>query len=123
MSSVTGLNKKGRPSKRCLANTGPRRFLIVEFDGATKDEQTALLIYLATFRKLVLVVDSGGKSLHGWFAASCSDHELRPFFERAVRLGADPALWVPCQFARMPGGTRDTGKRQSVVYFSPGVRR
>jgi hypothetical protein len=121
MSSVSGLNKQGRPSPRCLNNTGPRRFLIVEFDHGTKDEQAALLVYLATFLDLVLVVDSGGKSLHGWFRVRCSDDGLRPFMERAVRLGADSGMWVRCQLARMPGGLRENGARQVVHYFEPGV--
>ena len=32
MSKAFGLNKAGKQSHRCLDNTGPRRFLVVEFD-------------------------------------------------------------------------------------------
>ena len=32
MSAVTGLNQDNEASERCLDNTGPRRFLITEFD-------------------------------------------------------------------------------------------
>ena len=32
MSKATGLNKAGKRSHRCLDNTAPRRFLVVEFD-------------------------------------------------------------------------------------------
>jgi hypothetical protein len=32
MSKASGLNKSNKPSHRCLDNTGPRRFLVVEFD-------------------------------------------------------------------------------------------
>jgi hypothetical protein len=37
----------------------------------------------------------------------------------AVRLGADPHTWLRSQFVRMPEGTRENGKRQTVNYFDP----
>jgi hypothetical protein len=38
----------------------------------------------------------------------------------AAKLGADPALFVRCQWVRFPGGTRtDNGRRQPVIYFRP----
>ena len=67
MSAVTGQTKNDKESKHTLANTGPRRFLIVEFDTGTTDEHAALLLHLGTFAPLVCVVHSGNKSLHGWF--------------------------------------------------------
>jgi hypothetical protein len=39
--------------------------------------------------------------------------------EYAVTLGADPAMWTRSQFARMPDGLRDNGKRQAAFYFNP----
>jgi len=38
MIKETGVGKDGKESKRCLANTGPRRFLVTEFDISEKDE-------------------------------------------------------------------------------------
>ena len=67
MSAVTGRTKDGKESKHTLDNTGPRRFLICEFDTGTADEHAALLLHLGTFAPLVCAVHSGGKSLHGWF--------------------------------------------------------
>lgn len=122
MSAITGQTKDGRESKHTLANTGPRRFLICEFDHGTTDEQAALLLHLGTFAPLVCAVHSGGKSLHGWFlvAGQLEDKVLK-FFRYAVSLGADPATWTRSQFVRMPDGTRDNGKRQTVFYtnFKP----
>ena len=46
MSAVTGRTKDGKVSKHTLANTGPRRFLVCEFDQGTVDEQAALLMHL-----------------------------------------------------------------------------
>ncbi len=37
---------------------------------------------------------------------------------KAVSLGADPATWTRSQFVRMPDGTRDNGKRQTVYFFN-----
>lgn len=142
MKDPTGTNKEGKTSSRCLDNTGPRRFLVVEFDfkAATPDGQptpeapllarlesegrtvqdlcAALLLHLMQFAPLLMAVHSGGKSLHGWFpAAGIPDDTLRSFFALAVRLGADPSTWTPCQLVRLPEGLRDNGQRQSVRFL------
>jgi len=112
--------KDGQLSAHTLDNTGPRRFLVVEFDKGTIDEHAALLLHLASRAPLVLAVHSGNKSLHGWFyCASQPDEKLRRFMGYAVSLGADHATWSRAQFVRMPDGQRDTGKRQTVFFFNP----
>lgn len=122
MSAVTGTTKDGKESKHTLDNTGARRFLICEFDTGTADEHAALLLHLGTFAPLVCAVHSGGKSLHGWFYVHGQpDVKIEKFFRYAVSLGADHATWTRSQFVRMPDGTRDNGKRQTVFYtnFKP----
>jgi hypothetical protein len=120
MSAIEGETKEGKPSKHTLSNTGPRRFLVAEFDTGTTDEHAALLLHLAARAPLVLAVHSGGKSLHGWFyCAGQPDDRLRRFMEYAVTLGADPATWGRSQFVRMPDGTRDNGNRQAVYFLNP----
>ena len=126
MSGRSGHNQEGEVSFRCLANTGPRRFLVVENDAATKEEQARILSHLARFLPLALVVDSAGKSLHGWFWASgIPESAVRLFMEYAVHLGADPHTWVRCQWVRMPGGTRYGNevapRRQDVLYLHPSL--
>lgn len=119
MSAVEGVTKGGKPSRHTLSNTGPRRFLIVEFDSGTTDEHAALLIHLAGYAPLVCAVHSGGKSLHGWFyVQGQSDDKVLRFFRYAVSLGADPATWTRSQFVRMPDGTRHNGNRQTVFFLS-----
>jgi hypothetical protein len=120
MTDKTGITKNGRTSTHTLANTGPRRYLITEFDEGTFDEHAALLLELAQEAPFVLAVLSGGKSLHGWFLVP-NDNEARQrvFMNCAVRLGADRATWTPSQFVRMPDGTRSNGHRQAVIYFNP----
>lgn len=124
MIAVWGRTRTGKPSQHSLEATGARRFLIIEGDGTSKDEQAAVLMFLARCAPLALVVDSGGKSLHGWFFTNGrSDERIAPFFRRACELGADRGLWTRNQFARMPDGTRDNGQRQSVLFFDPEVCR
>jgi hypothetical protein len=112
----------GQLSAHTLENTGPRRFLVIEFDQGSADEQAALLDYLSRRGPLVLVVHSGGKSLHGWFyCVDSPDETLRRFMVLARRLGADLATWRNrSQFVRMPDGRRaPSGNRQTVFYFNP----
>ena len=126
MSALTGLKQDGHVSPRCLDNTGPRRYLVVEQDDGTADEQAAVIAHLADRAPLALVVQSGGKSLHAWFScADTADETIRRFFAYAVELGADPATWTPCQLVRMPDGMRrrpdGSTVRQFVLYFNPSV--
>ena len=120
MTALTGLTKEGKESAHALSNTGPRRFLVIEFDRGSFDEHATLLWHLATYAPLVLAVHSGSKSLHGWFyCASQPEDTLRRFMRYAVSLGADFRTWFNSQFVRMPDGTRDNGNRQAVHYFNP----
>jgi hypothetical protein len=158
MTSFTGRNEDGFISSRTLANTGPRRFLVIEFDfsffdrsgrhstiwhdtldrlatvGRTPQDMCASLLgelsmteQAAGVCRLALVVFSGNKSLQGWFyVAGKTDLELRPFFNLAVTLGADRAMWNRHQLCRMPGGLRisgepgeQRGKLQEIYFFDP----
>lgn len=118
MSAPLGKRKSdGEMSAHTLDNTGPRQNIVVEFDdGATLDEQAARHIWLSEFRKLRMVVFSGSKSLHGWYAAT-DEAEDRKFMDEAVRLGGDPKTWLKSQFVRMPNGQRENGTIQRVEFF------
>jgi hypothetical protein len=147
MSARTWLKANGDSSAKGNANTGRRRNLVVEFDIkpvtdkgeptiwfplvekweaasiAVKDAMAALIEHLRKQGPLMCVVDSGGKSLHAWFHCAGESEEsgssLHKFFEYAVSLGADRATWTVSQFVRMPGGKRDNGNRQTVLYYDP----
>lgn len=145
MSAVKGETQDGKLSFKSNANTGPRRFLVLEFDfsefardGVTptifaplirawrtdgvepKEAQAAIILYLKRRLEPVLVVDSGGKSLHAWFYVEGQTEDvIRATMCHAIRLGADRATYTRSQFVRMPEGTRDNGKRQEVLYFNP----
>jgi hypothetical protein len=125
MTAATGLTKEGKESAHTLANTGPRRFLVVEFDQGIggrhnwPDQHSALLLHLAGYAPMVCALHSGGKSMHGWFCVHGQpDAKVEKFFRYAVSLGADSRLWTRSQFCRMPDGTRDNGRRQTVFFLS-----
>jgi hypothetical protein len=120
MTTRKGMTQDGKPSNRSLLNTGSRRFLIVEQDEGTTDEQAAVLLHLASHWPLALVCHSGGKSLHGWFYCHGQpENQIERFMRYAVSIGADPATWLRCQFVRMPEGIRDDGARQQIYFFNP----
>ncbi len=145
MSAVTGLTRDGKPSQRCLDNTGPRRFLVIEFDFKEKtargedtpdapllkalakdgisvaDLGVALHAHLAEWGNLVMIVHSGGKSEHGWYyVVGQPPEKIDKFMAYAKSLGADPATAVPCQLVRMPGALREgTSTKQVVRFFEP----
>jgi hypothetical protein len=120
--SLHSLEKGDIVSK--LANTGERRYLVLDFDAGDADHHAAIIWFLAQKRPLKLVMHSANKSLHGWFkVAGLPDEALLAFMEEeeAVGLGADPGLWWKEHFARIAGGWRDDDKakgRQSVLYVN-----
>jgi len=112
ITDAEGVQTEKGLSVRCKANINFRKYLIVEFDDPElpKTDQAILLSALDRIMPLVLVVDSGGKSLHGWFDVKLSEEsETRKFFKLATKLGADPNLWSECAWVRMPGGKRCSG--------------
>jgi hypothetical protein len=126
MAARTGTTKDGRESARTLANACTRRrYLICEFDHATVTQQASRIAWLQQTAPpkvaLVLIVHSGGKSLHAWFhVARCHPGTLRRWFRSAVALGADPQMWIPHQPARLPCGLRRPSMAvQEVLQFAP----
>lgn len=121
MTDIRGMVKgKSYLSEHTLDNTGPRHYLVTEFDSGDADEQAALIWHLSHFAPLVMVVHSGGKSLHAWWeCAMQTTPNVKLFMDYAVSLGADTATWTRSQFVRMPGGLRDGKLPQRVHYFDP----
>lgn len=118
MTAVTGVNLSGKTSNRCLSNTGPRRYAVVEFDSGSGESQLGRIMHLAKILPPTMILHSGGKSYHSWFHVSgLPDETVTDFLRGAAILGADPAVFVRCQLVRVPGGLRDGVTRQPVLYF------
>ena len=142
-----GQTVDGHPSQHSLDGTGPRLFLVTEFDfvpvnnkreptiwaplikrcqdkgRSVLDMNAALAAHLRELAPLWMVVYSGGKSLQSWFPCKDTDDcTLREWYAgEALALGACRSTWCRSQFVRMPDGTRDDGRQQSVEYFDPAV--
>lgn len=141
MTGPGGVDQGGKRSHRCLDNTGPRRWLVLEFDSGHIDEQARLHWHLreggaALGWPLRLCVHSGGKSLHGWYGPAGDEGDAFDLQAYAASLGADTAGWNRCQLMRLPGGVRnvnadvnpaslpdgwpvEAATRQEVFYFNP----
>jgi hypothetical protein len=145
-----GFTQNGRVSAHAKSAVGVRKFLAVECDFAEKsrngkqdtplaplirilardgisvfDMCAAVLAFASQFSPLAMIVDSGRRSLHGWFpCAGIKEEILHEFFTQCCRLGADHRTWLTSQFVRMPNGLRyfENGaqpRRQKVVFFNP----
>ena len=120
MLATYGETQDGKLSMHAKSNTGPRRFIVCDFDEPAPEQHPAIIMHLAKFRPLVMALSSGNKSLHAWFPTTTSIEDDRLFWRLCIGLGADPALFRNhSQFVRLPNGTRDNGNRQAVVYFNP----
>ena len=69
---------------------------------------------------LVAVVDTAGKSLHGWFIYPKEAHVVEELKLVLPALQCDPKLFTASQPVRLPGALRD-GKFQRLVYLSKEV--
>jgi hypothetical protein len=124
-SPITGRSahtQEGRPSyvaKECFE---AQKFVVVEFDNAPPRAQFSRILWLknlaAQHAPLVMVLKSGGKSFHAWFAPSSSD-SAEKLKIAAVKVGADPAAMRIHQPVRCPNQQRDNGNLQEVLWLAP----
>lgn len=116
MTAKRGTTQDGKQSMHCLDNCGPRRFCVCDFDEPKSEEHPAIIWQLRKAFDLVMVLSSGGKSLHAWF--NVPEDEETDFWDEAIPRGADPALMRNrSSFVRIPYGTRDNGRVQQPLYF------
>jgi hypothetical protein len=104
--------------QRSNENLNGHRFLVIESDTLTRDEVGAVFLYLQRRLRYRLhcIVDTAGKSLHGWFDAPPSS-----VFEARLKaglevFGCDPKVFTYSQPVRVPGAWRDE-KLQRLVWL------
>lgn len=92
---------------RCASAVVTRKYLVVESDTLDRDQVGAVFRYLEAKHALTLraVVDTAGKSLHGWFDFP-PQAKLAQLEKLLPALGCDPALFQPAQPCRLPGAKR-----------------
>jgi hypothetical protein len=84
----------------------------------------AVINWCRSFMRLRAIVDTAGKSLHGWFDAvpPAIEAKLRVILPNLGRASdedektLDPALFKVAQPCRLPGAVRD-GKYQNLYYL------
>lgn len=117
MTKRIGMTQDGKPSMHCLDNCGDRLYSVCDFDEPKSEDHPSIIIQLKRVFDLVMVLSSGGKSLHAWF--NIDPDEQDDFWDMAVPMGADIALQRNrSSFVRIPMGTRDNGRTQRVIYFN-----
>jgi hypothetical protein len=92
-----------------------RPFLVCESDVLRKREIGAVFQWMRTFMLLRAIVDTAGKSLHGWFDFPDAD-TFRELQIILPALGLDPALFKASQPCRLPGALRE-GRFQTLLFL------
>jgi hypothetical protein len=104
--------------QRSNANCDGTRFLVIESDTLAKDEVGAIFAYLNRRLRFNLhaIIDTAGKSLHGWFDAPRNARIEAQLKSVLTVFGCDPKLFTYSQPVRVPGAYRD-GKLQRIVWL------
>lgn len=104
--------------RRSNENLNGQRFLVVESDTLSKDQVGAVFAYLNVrlHFNLHAVIDTAGKSLHGWFDAP-RDQRIEARLKAVLTVfGCDPKLFTYSQPVRVPGAYRD-GRLQRIIWL------
>ena len=104
---------------RSNESIGDHRFMVLESDTLTKDKVGAIFAYLQRrlHYRLHCVVDTAGKSIHGWFDAPRTKLLENRLKAALTVLGCDPKLFTYSQPVRVPGAWRD-GKLQRLIWLA-----
>jgi hypothetical protein len=99
-------------------NCDGARFMVVESDTLPKDEVGAIFAYLNRRLRFNLhaIIDTAGKSLHGWFDAPRNARIEAQLKAVLTVFGCDPKLFTYSQPVRVPGAYRD-GKLQRLIWL------
>jgi hypothetical protein len=114
-------------------NVSDFRLCVAEFDALDRNSQLAF--WSAVKLPIVALIDSAGKSIHGWLdvqkladvpALADWDRHIRGrlYAEALIPLGVDSACSNPSRLSRLPGHFRaEKQRRQRILYLSPEGRR
>jgi hypothetical protein len=106
---------------RSNENVVRRPFLVVESDTLGKEEVLSIFNWMRKFMRLRAVVDTAGKSVHGWFEYP-DDEALTELKMILPALGCDAALFKASQPCRLPGARRGE-KTQCLLWLDAGRSR
>lgn len=117
--SRTGKTQEGEISKRALTMFPQRDYIVLESDlgKETEDTQAALIRFTQKVlnQRPVMVVRSGGKSLHAWFKMrNLGESKVERLLRELAGL-FDTAALNRHQLFRLPNGWRDVGSGEPLV--------
>jgi len=133
LSGEPGKTQDGRPSFRCDAAVGKYRFVVIEFDKISKEDQFRFWSVVKLF--VVALIDSANKSIHAWLDLQkhvqvktyeqWTQHVKVSLYNRILTpLGLDSSNSNPSRLSRLPGHLRaETGPYQRLLWLSAEGRR
>lgn len=113
-----------RPScyQRSRDNVVCTPFLVVESDKLTRNQVGAVFRWLmAEGVPLRAIIDTGGKSLHGWFDQPCAGTKRDDLLVALEAMGCDRGPWREPSMSRLPGSFRVSNagiKRQRLIWLN-----
>lgn len=124
LSGGLGKTKDGKPSYRADNCVERFKIVVIEFDTMPRAQQ--IQFFAGSNLPLLALIDSGGKSLHGWAWMDVND---APEWERRVEgllfsmltpVGVDSSCKNEARLSRMPGHWRaEKNNWQRILYLSP----
>jgi hypothetical protein len=102
---------------RSNENVSGYRFMVVESDTLGHDQVGAIFLFLNVRLHFTLhaIVDTAGKSLHGWFDAPRNATIEARVKTALTAFGCDPKLFTYSQPVRVPGALRE-GRLQRLIW-------
>lgn len=118
----------GTMSYRCDNSVKDYRFVVLEFDDISRDDQLAFWSVVPL--PICAIIDSGNKSLHVWLKTDDTvtnidewnkEIRLKCFEDLMVPMGIDRSGASPSAGSRFAGHKREVphGRYQSVLYLNP----
>ena len=119
-----GSTKDGKSSLRADDCVKDFRFAVIEFDDMPREDQIGF--WLSIHLPVVALIDSGGKSIHGWIRTDAPDRAAweryveGKIFPMLTEIGCDPSCRNEARLSRLPGHFREEKKRiQRILYLDP----
>jgi hypothetical protein len=118
-------DKSGKLSFRCDNAIKDFRYAVVEFDNLSREDQLAF--WKAIPLPIAALIDSGGKSIHGWIEVGNVQTteqweqliENKLYKHYLIPLGVDPACRNEARLSRLPGHFRsEKGNWQKLLYLN-----
>ena len=113
-----GSSFKPESYQRSNENLNGHRFLVLESDTLTHDQVGAVFAYMnrRLHFNLHAIIDTAGKSLHGWFDAPRNRVSEQRLKAGLAVFGCDPKLFTYSQPVRVPGAFRE-GRLQRLIWL------